>query len=126
MKIRAQLALARQPLHGRAATVTAVRPLSRFGQLVLDGDTVTDFAEKPVEEGGWINGGFFVLNRSVGALIADDTTIWERAPMEQLAARGELRAWFHEGFWQPMDTLRDRQQLDAMWNAGQAPWKTWR
>lgn len=112
--------------HGRKATVTAVRPLSRFGQLIVDDNTVTDFAEKPVEEGGWINGGFFVLDRSTGDYIADDTTIWERGPMERLASEGELRAFFHEGFWQPMDTLRDRQNLEALWDAGQAPWKTWR
>lgn len=111
--------------HGKLATVTAVRPLSRFGQLDLDGDRVTDFVEKPIEEGGWINGGYFVLNRGVGPYIAGDETIWERAPMERLAREGELNAFFHDGFWQPMDTLRDRQQLEELWAAGKAPWKVW-
>lgn len=111
--------------HGKLATVTAVRPLSRFGQLELNGDMVTDFVEKPVEEGGWINGGFFVLNRGVERYIDGDDTIWERAPMERLARDGDMKAFFHEGFWQPMDTLRDRQHLDALWERREAPWKTW-
>ena len=111
--------------HGRKATVTAVRPLSRFGQLDLDGTSVHAFTEKPVEEGGWINGGYFVLNQSVGEYIEDDATIWERAPMERLAAEGELQAYFHEGFWQPMDTLRDRNHLEELWTARKAPWKQW-
>lgn len=111
--------------HGKAATVTAVRPPSRFGQFVLDGTTVSTFAEKPVEEGGWINGGFFVLNRSVAQHLDGDDTIWERDPMEKLAAAGDLQAFFHEGFWQPMDTLRDKQHLEALWDARKAPWKTW-
>ena len=111
--------------HGRKATVTAVRPLSRFGQLITEDDCVTDFAEKPVEEGGWINGGFFVLNRAVDAYLEGDATIWERTPMERLAHDGELRAFFHTGFWQPMDTLRDRQNLEALWETRRAPWKTW-
>jgi glucose-1-phosphate cytidylyltransferase len=111
--------------HGRKATVTAVRPLSRFGQLFFDGTAVTDFAEKPLEEGGWINGGFFVLDRSVGDYLEGDDTIWERAPMERLASDGEMQAYFHNGFWQPMDTLRDRQHLEALWAGRQAPWKTW-
>lgn len=111
--------------HGRKATVTAVRPVSRFGQLELDGNTVQKFAEKPVEEGGWINGGFFVLSPDVIDLIDGDETIWEREPMERLAAQGNLQAFFHEGFWQPMDTLRDRQQLEDLWRKRKAPWKTW-
>ena len=111
--------------HGRRATVTAVRPTSRFGQLALDGDRVQAFAEKPLEEGGWINGGFFVLSRDVGELIADDQTIWEREPLELLAGDDQLRAWFHHGFWQPMDTLRDRQQLEELWANGAAPWRVW-
>jgi glucose-1-phosphate cytidylyltransferase len=118
-------ALAFHKAHGRQATVTAVRPSSRFGQLALDGDRVNAFVEKPVEEGGWINGGFFVLSRDVGARIADDTTIWEREPLEGLAAEGELRAYFHNGFWQPMDTLRDRHHLEDLWNTRAAPWKVW-
>jgi glucose-1-phosphate cytidylyltransferase len=111
--------------HGRMATVTAVRPSSRFGQLELDGTRVERFTEKPIEEGGWINGGFFVLSPDVIDLVADDTTIWERDPMEQLAANGDLHAYFHEGFWQPMDTLRDRQNLEELWRQHRAPWRTW-
>ena len=111
--------------HGRHATVTAVRPLSRFGQLELEGDSVRAFAEKPVEEGGWINGGFFVLSRQVRDYIDGDATIWEREPLERLAADDQLRAHFHEGFWQPMDTLRDRQHLEEMWAARTAPWRMW-
>ena len=118
-------ALAFHREHGRKATVTAVRPTSRFGQLDLDGDRVRAFAEKPVEEGGWINGGFFVLSRDVGELIADDQTIWEREPLERLAGEDQLRAWFHHGFWQPMDTLRDRQHLEELWASGAAPWRVW-
>jgi glucose-1-phosphate cytidylyltransferase len=112
--------------HGKQATVTAVRPASRYGQLDLDGDTVSAFAEKPVEEGGWINGGFFVLNRSILPYLGtSDSCIWEREPLEGLAAAGELRSYFHDGFWQPMDTLRDRQMLEAMLESGEAPWKSW-
>jgi glucose-1-phosphate cytidylyltransferase len=111
--------------HGRHATVTAVRPLSRFGQLELQGDSVRAFTEKPVEEGGWINGGFFVLSRHVLDYIEGDATIWEREPLERLAADDQLRAHFHEGFWQPMDTLRDRQHLEEMWAARAAPWRMW-
>lgn len=121
--IAATIAFHRQ--HDRKATVTAVRPISRFGQLELDGTAVQRFAEKPIEEGGWINGGFFVLSPDVIDLIDSDTTIWEREPMERLAADGELQAYFHEGFWRPMDTLRDRQQLEEMWRLRQAPWKNW-
>ena len=111
--------------HGRRATVTAVRPSSRFGQLEMDGDRVTEFAEKPVEAAGWINGGFFVLSREVESYIEGDSTIWERQPMEQLASEGELHAYFHDGFWQPMDTLRDRQLLEELWAKRAAPWRVW-
>lgn len=112
--------------HGRKATVTAVRPASRYGLLDLDGDQVSAFAEKPVEEGGWINGGFFVLNRSIRSLLDDsDACVWEREPLERLAAEGELKSYFHDGFWQPMDTLRDRQLLQGMWDRQEAAWKTW-
>jgi glucose-1-phosphate cytidylyltransferase len=112
--------------HGRKATVTAVRPASRFGQLALVGDTVSAFAEKPFDEGGWINGGFFVLNRSIGPYLGNsDECVWEREPLERLAAEGELRSYFHDGFWQPMDTLRDQQMLEAMWERQEAPWKMW-
>jgi glucose-1-phosphate cytidylyltransferase len=112
--------------HGRKATVTAVRPASRYGQLALIGDTVAAFAEKPVDEAGWINGGFFVLNRSIGQYLGNsDDCVWEREPLERLAAEGELRSYFHDGFWQPMDTLRDRQLLEGMWERQEAAWKTW-
>ncbi len=121
--VSASIAAHRQ--HGKLATVTAVRPLSRFGQLDLDGDRVTDFVEKPVEEGGWINGGFFVLNRGVESYIEGDATTWERQPMERLAREGQLNAYFHDGFWQPMDTLRDRQLLESLWEKNAAPWRTW-
>lgn len=111
--------------HGGLATVTAVQPPGRFGALKLDGNAVDGFQEKPEGDGGWINGGFFVLSPKVGEYIEDDLTVWEREPMERLAAEGQLHAWFHDGFWQPMDTLRDKQQLEAMWINNKAPWKTW-
>lgn len=111
--------------HGRLATVTAVRPPGRFGSIQLDGDRVTIFAEKPQAGEGWINGGFFVLERAVLDLIAGDDTLWELEPLETLAARGELMAFRHEGFWQPMDTLRDKRYLEELWASGKAPWKIW-
>jgi glucose-1-phosphate cytidylyltransferase len=111
--------------HGRLATVTAVRPTGRFGQLQLDGDRVTAFAEKPHDEGGWINGGFFVLSRDVGRYIEGDATLWEREPLEELAGDDQLRAFYHQGFWQPMDTLRDRQHLEELWSRREAPWRLW-
>ena len=110
---------------GRLATVTAVRPPGRFGAILFDGEKVTGFQEKPRGDGGWINGGFFVCSPGVGAYIEGDSAVWEREPMERLAADGELGAYFHEGFWQPMDTLRDRRQLDDLWASGKAPWKVW-
>ncbi|HEC90687.1 MAG TPA: glucose-1-phosphate cytidylyltransferase [Alphaproteobacteria bacterium] len=111
--------------HGKAATLTAVAPPGRFGALHLDGDAITAFEEKPTGGNAWINGGFFVLEPSVFDLIEDDQTIWEQAPLENLAARGELRAYRHEGFWQCMDTLRDRRLLEGLWASGGAPWKVW-
>jgi glucose-1-phosphate cytidylyltransferase len=119
----AQLAFHR--MHGKQATVTAVRPLSRFGALTLDGAVVTGFQEKPEDEGGWINGGFFLLSPEVGARIADDATLWEREPMESLARDDQLRAYIHQGFWHPMDTLRDKNFLEDRWSTGRADWKTW-
>ncbi len=110
---------------GGLATVAAVRPLARFGALHLNGDTVDRFEEKPIEESGLISGGFFVLNPQVLDLVTDDETLWEKAPMEKLATQGALRAFRHGGFWQPMDTLRDRLALDAMCATGNAPWMTW-
>lgn len=112
--------------HGRRATVTAMRPSGRFGQLALEEDgRVTAFLEKPQDEGGWINGGFFVLSRDVAGYIEGDETLWEREPLERLAREGELQAFFHRGFWQPMDTLRDRQQLEDLWAQRAAPWRVW-
>jgi glucose-1-phosphate cytidylyltransferase len=119
----AQLAFHRA--HGKLATVTAVRPLSRFGALTLDGDAVTGFQEKPEDEGGWINGGFFLLSPKVAGRIPGDATMWEREPMESLARDDQLRAFIHQGFWQPMDTLRDKNILEERWASGQAEWRTW-
>lgn len=111
--------------HGREATVTAVRPPARFGALKLDGDTVEGFVEKPAGEGGFINGGFFVLSPKCIDRIADDSTVWEAEPLSGLAEDGQLKAFFHTGFWQPMDTLRDKVHLETLWNSGNPPWKTW-
>ncbi len=109
--------------HGRLATVTAVPPPARFGALDLDGTNVRGFREKPQQTGQFINGGFFVLDPRVIDVIEGDTTVWEREPMERLAAEGQLQAFRHEGFWQPMDTLRDKRELEALWTSGQAPWR---
>ncbi len=109
--------------HGKLATVTAVRPPARFGGLDLDGDVVRAFTEKSQANEGWINGGFFVLDPKVLDYIADDTTLWEREPLERLASEGQLRAFRHDGFWQPMDTLRDVRLLESLWADGSAPWK---
>lgn len=111
--------------HGRLATVTAVRPPGRFGAMAMDGDTVTHFEEKPHGDGGWINGGFFILKPAVLDYIEGDQTYWERRPLERLAAEQQLRAYRHQGFWHPMDTVRDRTYLEDLWNSGQAPWKVW-
>ena len=111
--------------HGRLATVTAVQPPGRFGALALDGTRVVGFREKPEGDGGWINGGFFVLSPKVGKYIEGDSTVWEREPMERLADDGQISSWFHHGFWQPMDTLRDKMHLEALWSSGNAPWKIW-
>ena len=111
--------------HDRLATVTAMQPPGRFGALDLDDDVVRSFSEKPRGDGAWINGGFFVLSPKVIDYIAGDGTLWEREPIERLAFEGELRAYFHDGFWQPMDTLRDKQQLELLWRGGSAPWKLW-
>ncbi len=108
------------------ATVACVRPPARFGSIVLAGSKVTAFQEKPQTEGGLINGGFFVLEPSALDVVKDDATVWEREPMEALAAAGQLASWTHEGFWQPMDTLRDKQQLTRLWESKAAPWKVWR
>ena len=101
------------------------RPAKRFGIITLDGDRVTDFAEKPDNEGGWISGGFFLLSPKIGKLIGSDDTIWEREPMQWLATNDELRAFVHPGFWHPMDTLRDKLYLESEWTSGQAKWRVW-
>ena len=111
--------------HGRKATVTAVSPAARFGAMIVEEGSVTRFEEKPLNTNDFVNGGFFVLNPDVIDLIEGDATIWERQPMEQLARTGELMAFQHHGFWQPMDMLRDKIQLEELWSAGRAPWKTW-
>jgi glucose-1-phosphate cytidylyltransferase len=111
--------------HGKSATVTAVQPPGRFGALEMEGAAIRTFQEKPAGEGGWINGGFFVLSPAVIERIDGDDTIWEREPLERLARADELRGYFHKGFWQPMDTLRDKQNLETLWQSGRAPWKVW-
>lgn len=111
--------------HGRAATVTAVRPPARFGALDLEGDAVREFSEKPQTGEGWINGGFFVFEPAIFELLRDDETILEREPLERLAASGDLKAFRHPGFWHPMDTLRDKEYLESLWASGTPPWKTW-
>ena len=111
--------------HGKLATVTSVSPPGRYGALRRDGDAVTGFAEKPRGDGGQINGGFFVLSPKVLDLIAGDNMPWETEPMNALARRGEMMAFEHKGFWQPMDTLREKNQLEELWQTGEAPWKNW-
>lgn len=110
---------------GRQATVTAVQPAGRFGAINLSGNQVASFQEKPVGDGGWINGGFFVCQPAVIDRIHDDTTIWEQEPLEGLAQDRQLSAYLHKGFWHPMDTLRDKNYLEALWSKGRAPWKVW-
>ncbi len=111
--------------HGKLATLTTVRPPARFGGIAFDGDRVAQFTEKPQTGEGWINGGFFVLSPKVLDYIDGDEAVWERGPLERLAADGELMAYRHEGFFQPMDTLREKHVLEELWNAGRAPWKVW-
>ncbi len=110
---------------GMLATLTATQPPGRFGALNMDRHKITSFQEKPQGDGGWINGGFFVLSPKVINYIEDDSIPWEREPMERLASEGQLSAYLHHGFWQPMDTLRDRTFLEELWANGKAPWKTW-
>jgi glucose-1-phosphate cytidylyltransferase len=111
--------------HGCLATMTAVKPPGRFGALGLEGNLVHNFYEKPRGDGGWINGGFFVLSPKVIDLIDNDETVWERKPLEELAHSNQLQAYLHRGFWQPMDTLRDKSHLENLWDSGNAPWKLW-
>jgi glucose-1-phosphate cytidylyltransferase len=110
---------------GVLATVTAVQPAGRYGALDVTDDRVHGFREKPLGDGGWVNGGFFVLSPEVGRYIEGDETLWEREPLERLAADGELAAYRHAGFWYAMDTLRDRNHLEELWESGDPPWRTW-
>ena len=107
------------------ATVTSVQPPGRFGTLDISGDKITNFKEKPPGDGNWINGGFFVLEPSIFDYLKEDTTVWEREPLEKLATENQLSAFKHTGFWQPLDTLRDKNYLDELWNSNKAYWKTW-
>jgi glucose-1-phosphate cytidylyltransferase len=111
--------------HGKIATLTAVRPPARFGALALDGDAVREFAEKPQTGEGWINGGFFNFEPALFSYLEGDDTSLEQEPLERLAKEGQLMAFRHKGFWQPMDTMRERRLLESLWAAGNAPWKTW-
>ena len=111
--------------HGGVATVTAIRPSGRFGELAIDGATITRFQEKPEKESGLINGGFYVMNRKIAQYLDNDECILERAPLEQLVRNGKLKAYQHDGFWQCMDTYREQQLLEGMWASGKAPWKIW-
>lgn len=117
--------IAKHKAAGRLATVTATQPPGRFGAIEYDGDRALGFKEKPQGDGGWINGGFFVLSPEVGRYIEGDHTVWEQEPLETLAKEGQLTVHFHQGFWQPMDTLRDKQYLEGLWSSKKAPWKTW-
>lgn len=110
---------------GRLATLTGVQPPGRFGAMQLDGDAVLSFQEKPRGDGAWINGGFFVMEPSVIDYIPGDATLWEREPLEKLAAEQQLGIFRHHGFWRPMDTLRDKLELENLWESRKAPWKTW-
>jgi glucose-1-phosphate cytidylyltransferase len=112
--------------HGKLATLTAVRPPARFGRLEFQGDAVARFDEKPQIGEGWINGGFFVLEPGVFDYLAGDETVWEREPLERLAADGQLMAYRSEDFWQCMDTLRDKRTLNQLWADGSAPWAVWK
>ena len=111
--------------HERLATMTAVQPPGRFGALSIDEGRIRAFEEKPRGDGAWVNGGFFVLSPKVIDYIEGDDTIWEQEPLRNLAADGELMAYHHHGFWQPMDTLRDKNHLEALWRQAKAPWKVW-
>lgn len=108
--------------HGKLATVVGVHPPGRFGRMEINADTVLKFSEKPAGDGALINGGYFLLNSSVFEYIKDDMSVWEEEPLEQLSREGELQAFCHDGFWQPMDTLRDKMILEEIWNKGDAPW----
>jgi glucose-1-phosphate cytidylyltransferase len=108
------------------ATITSVQPPGRFGILDITDDKITSFKEKPTESGNWINGGYFVLEPSIFDYLKNDSTIWEKEPLEKLAQENQLSAFKHMGFWQPLDTLREKNQLEELWNSNKAPWKTWK
>jgi glucose-1-phosphate cytidylyltransferase len=111
---------------GKLVSLTAVQPVGKFGALQVDEDgTLTSFAEKPRGDGRWVNGGFFVLSPKVGSYLKDDSTVWEREPLETIAREGNISAYKHPGFWQPMDTVHDRAVLESLWSSGSAPWKVW-
>jgi glucose-1-phosphate cytidylyltransferase len=111
--------------HGGIATVTAVKPVGRFGELALDGQTIVAFKEKPEQERSFISGGYFVLNKKIGEYIEGDSTVLEKGPLETVAREGQLKAFLHDGFWQCMDTYREQELLSKMWATGNAPWKVW-
>ncbi len=111
--------------HGKLATMTAVRPTARYGHIEMDGDRIVKFDEKPQTSEGWINGAFFVLEPKIHDYIDGDDVMWEQAPLEKLAADGQLMAYKHDSFWQCMDTLREKHLLEKLWQGGKAPWKTW-
>jgi glucose-1-phosphate cytidylyltransferase len=110
---------------GRLATVTAVQPPGRFGAMRIEGSSVAAFEEKPRGDGAWMNGGFFVLSPEVASYLESDATVWEQAPLRGLARDGQLSSFRHDGFWHPMDTLRDRNELEQLWASGRAPWRSW-
>jgi glucose-1-phosphate cytidylyltransferase len=118
--------IAHHKISGRQATVTAIQPPGRYGALDIGNGSVQHFQEKPAGDGAWINGGFFVLEPSVLDYIDDDDTVWEQQPLRNLAANDQLSAYQHGGFWQAMDTLREKNLLEELWSSGKAPWKTWK
>ncbi len=111
--------------HGKLGTITAVKPPGRYGALIMEGESVKGFQEKPPGDGAWINGGFFVLSPKIFDFIEGDKTSWEGGPLQAIAAKGQLKAFEHRGFWQPMDTLREKNLLEELWISGTAPWKKW-
>ena len=121
--ITASIAFHRQ--HGKLVTLTSIQPVSRFGALGLNGTRILSFQEKPADEGGWINGGFFVLQPEAIDAVTSDLQMFEREPIETLVAQQQVHAFFHTGFWQAMDTLRDKHHLEELWSKNKAPWKTW-
>lgn len=111
--------------HGAIGTVTAVNPAGRFGELAMDGETITAFSEKPEKEAAFVSGGYFVFNKAIGKYLTGDACVLEREPLEKLSQEGQLKAWRHDGFWQCMDTFREQEYLNKLWAAGKSPWKVW-